>query len=286
VSGVDKNPIAPGTLHVWTVSLEADEEVLAASLAALSPAEIDRARRFAGDERRVRFVLFHGVLRSLLGAYTGRLPGRIDIEHGSHGKPRLREPASLHFNSSNGGDVAMYALARDGEVGVDVERLAPLGQSLEATARSCCCDAEMAELGSLPREERLAAFLRAWTRKEAYVKAIGRGLAIPLDRVHVSLVPRDAPRVIRVAARDGGASTWTLHHLEPTADCIAAVAYRGARRELTTFGPLTARELVARASAGRLIARPAPPLLVTPSSCGGIAGHELTAESSQLGASR
>jgi 4'-phosphopantetheinyl transferase len=166
--------------HVWLVSLDGSP-----NMSLLSADERDRARRYRAPEARDRFVLARAALREILGGYVGLPPeqlrfaypcacGRDDCEP-SRRKPRV-EPDTLRFNVSHTEGLALIAVSRGRELGVDVERVRPL-----AAAATWALDANEAEaIAALPEPERLDAFYRAWTRREAHAKARGDGLA-PTD---------------------------------------------------------------------------------------------------------
>jgi 4'-phosphopantetheinyl transferase len=232
-----------GEAHVWTIRLDASERALNGLLALLSPDE--RARRVAlrGDRLQRRYTVLHGALRLLLEGYTGRPAAEIAVTRGHEGKPRLEGDPRVHFNVSDSGDVGVYAFA-DCAVGIDVEEIRPVpDHRLEALARLAFCAAETAELRSLAPEQRLGAFYRGWTRKEAYGKAVGAGLAAALAGVHVSLSPDEA-RILGLPDGDDSPLAWTLHHLEPGAGHVGALAYRGALRSLR-LRPACAEALLA-----------------------------------------
>ena len=168
--------------------------------AALAPDEQQRAERFRFPDDRQRFVAAHGLLRLILSRYTGALPGELRFTYGPRGKPELAGcPGSdaLTFNLSHSRQAALIAVARGRPVGVDVERRREdLDGELIATRFFSPRESEA--LRALPRAERQAAFYAYWTCKEAYAKARGEGLGLPLDQVEVELAP---PRLVN--ALDG-----------------------------------------------------------------------------------
>jgi 4'-phosphopantetheinyl transferase len=217
--------IEPGEVHVVTLDLDqdgADEERFAALLSADERARSQRFR-FARDRRR--FIVGRGTLRLILGRYLGAQPARLSFRYGPHGKPALEGDSALRFNLSHSQGLALYALAMEHEVGVDMERIQPL-PDLEDIARSCFAEGEIAALWALPEAQRLHAFFACWTRKEAFIKAIGDGLSFPLDRFDVSLVPGAPARLLRVEGDPGEASRWTLAALHPAPGYAAALAVR------------------------------------------------------------
>jgi 4'-phosphopantetheinyl transferase len=146
----------------------------------------------------------------------------------------------LEFNASDSCDIAMYAFTEGCGVGVDVEAIRPMGGDFEGISRSFFSAEEAEELASLPSAARLGAFFRCWTRKEAFVKAIGGGLSIPLDSFRVSMRLEESPRLLRAADQGEDPRVWTFHHVEPAPRYVGAVAYKDSKRPLKVFGPIEA----------------------------------------------
>lgn len=164
-------PLGPDEVHVWTCALSPDVTALAALL---SEDEHARARRFRFDIHRNRFIAARGTARRLLGAYTGRDAASLRFEYEPLGKPRLAD-GEVSFNISHCDDRMMMAIRRDGEVGVDVERLRPVADA-EDIAGSYFDPGVAEQIRLLPEPERSHLFLRHWTRHEAGGKFLGRGV--------------------------------------------------------------------------------------------------------------
>jgi 4'-phosphopantetheinyl transferase len=213
-------------VHVWSASLAIDEELRRRLSDWLSDEERARAGRFYFDRDRGRFIACRGRLRALLGAYLQKAPHEIQFHYGPHGKPGLASHAGtpLFFNVSHSHDLALFAFRRRGEIGVDVERLRPVGEA-ESIARRYFTPREWETLRELPTDARTAAFFRCWTRKEALLKAIGVGLSFSLNEVEVSLREDEPARLLAVPARGRPqAAEWRLDHLAPAADYVGALA--------------------------------------------------------------
>lgn len=164
----------------WWVGLDPPPATRERLAATLSADERARARRLGCERQRRRFVVRRGWLRAILGAELGLAPAAVVLAEGEHGKPRLAgAERRLRFSLSSSGGLAVYALAWDREVGIDVERLAPVPELPELAAH-LFSPGERAHVRDLDGEARLAAFYRVWTRKEALVKAAGTGIAVPL----------------------------------------------------------------------------------------------------------
>lgn len=204
-------------IHVWCVEL--DEAADAASLAAcLSADERERADDLPSSAHRRRFVVARAMLRQLLGRYLDQEPGAVVFARGAHGKPFLPQ-GGLHFNVSHTQGLALYAIASACEVGVDVEWMRPQVAHERIAARFFSPE-EQAMLAHMPAEERRAAFYHIWTRKEAYLKAHGDGLAAGLGTFAVSL---EAEAFLR----SGEGDRWKLVAWEPAAGYVAALCGAG-----------------------------------------------------------
>lgn len=225
----------PDEVHLWNWRLDPDESRLHAFKRMLSGAEIERALRPFRSRDRTRFIAARGGLRMLLGRYLGRAPGAIAFAENEFGKPCLADGSGgppLHFNLSHAEDRAVLAVAAGFEVGVDVERLE---RDRDLAASDLFSQDERRALLSLPAERRAEAFLRCWTRKEAFVKAVGGGLSIPLDGFTMSLGPDEPARLVAVAALPQEAARWQIVHLEPAPGYVGAVAARRRRWSVTAL---------------------------------------------------
>jgi 4'-phosphopantetheinyl transferase len=177
LSALAAPPLLPGEIHVWRLGLDGapDDEAL------LSEAERARAARFRFADHRDRYVAAHAGLRRVLAAYLDVPPASLAFAAGDGGKPAL--PGTLRFNLSHSDACALVAVAREREVGVDVERLRAVPEAL-SIARRYFSDSEAASLLGCEGEARDRAFFTLWTRKEALLKLRGLGLSA-LDRAHV-----------------------------------------------------------------------------------------------------
>jgi 4'-phosphopantetheinyl transferase len=218
--------------ELWHAWLDREPEAVEELYALLSSDERARASRFHFDRDRDRYVVGRGVLRTLLGDALGMPPELVAFEYGAQGKPRLAIPGP-RFNVSHSGAVALYVLSWSAEVGIDVELYRP-EFAREHIAERFFSPAEVATLRSLPDDVQPHAFLTCWTRKEAYIKARGEGLSLPLDRFDVSLHPDSPAALLRTAWSEDEPAQWRLTDLSDAASgYLAAVAMRD-----DGFGPL------------------------------------------------
>ncbi len=216
--------LGPDDVHLWRASLDCDRPVLSRLENTLSSDETARANRFVFSPDRNHFVAARGILRELLGAYLMLPPAELKFRYGSYGKPALDTNASdsvLQFNLSHSDGLAFYAFSLGRRLGVDVEQIRPQLAG-EDIAKRYFAAREVAELLALPTDVRPQGFFLCWTRKEAYVKAHGAGLSLPLDRFTVSLTPGCAAE-LQAEDRD----QWSIHSVEPAPGYVAAVVAEG-----------------------------------------------------------
>jgi 4'-phosphopantetheinyl transferase len=228
--------VEQGLVRVWTVRLEASEPRFDRAAALLSADEAARAARFHFDRHRRAFVLGRAAMRILLGELLGQPPQDIQFGYGPNGKPYLIGCSWLCFNASNSGDLAAYAFTQDCAIGIDIEQLRPMPE-IQDIARRFFAAEEVAELMSLPEPERPAGFFRCWTRKEAYIKAVGDGLSLPLDSFRVSLRPDHAAQMLHLGGSVDAARNWSMHAFTPAENYFGAVVYPAQARRVE-FHPL------------------------------------------------
>lgn len=212
-----------GEVHVWRASLNQRRRTLEQLLTLLAPDEASRAERFYRQRHRDDFIAARGILRKLVSAYLHTPPARLRFTYGSHGKPAMCEgqgAAGLRFNLSHSGSLALYAFARGREVGIDVEHMREEFAGLDIAERFFSA-AEVTKLTSLPRESRVQAFYNCWSRKEAYIKALGEGLSHPLSCFTVALAPREGAALLAVEGDARELSRWKMYDL-PAGDGYAA----------------------------------------------------------------
>jgi 4'-phosphopantetheinyl transferase len=219
---------------VWPVRIEAPRAVADWFALHLSEDEKGRAARFRFEHHRNSFVIARGVLRFLLGQYLNVSPASILFKYGSEGKPALARPAGIEFNVSHSGGLAVFAFTAGREVGVDVERIRSL-PDMQSIADRFFCSEEAVELMSLAAGQREHGFYLCWTRKEAYIKAIGDGLSAPLGSFRVTLRPSQPARFVHIANDTSVSKAWSLHDLRFASDYAAALAYRDTERPIVVM---------------------------------------------------
>lgn len=227
--------LRPGEVHLWWSARNASEPVSDARVGeVLSPDERERAARLHCARDRRRFILARVMLRNILALYVDRRPQEISFQYLSRGKPRLAEPETdLEFNLAHSHEMVLCAIARGHQVGVDVEYLQPMADMEQIAARTFS-RVEQADLFALEPDQRLLGFYNCWTRKEAYVKARGDGLRMPLDVFDVSLKPGEPAALLANRIDPAEVTRWALAEVSPVEDYVGAVAVQGqgARVEL------------------------------------------------------
>jgi 4'-phosphopantetheinyl transferase len=216
--------LASGEIHVWRVPLDHPSVSLGLLSTYLSEEEAARAERFAFLRDKKHFIAGRGMLRVILGRYLGATRDSISIHESAHQKPYVPAHSSkppLQFNLSHSHGLALLALALDCQVGIDIEKLRP-EFATSKVAEQFFSRQEQKELLSLPPANRAQGFFNCWTRKEAYVKATGKGLQVPLASFDVSLTP-GRPPTLRAADSD----RWTLFSFCPAKGYSAAAAVEG-----------------------------------------------------------
>jgi 4'-phosphopantetheinyl transferase len=216
-------------VQLWRIDLEAVGADESRWQKLLSSDELERASRFHFPRDRQRFVASRALLRTILAGYLATDPGSLIFSYSNKEKPSLG-PAhagdNVAFNISHSGGIALLAFTRGREIGVDVEQ-ARSNFDIEAIARRFFSPAEQKQLADFPVEKRADAFFRCWTRKEAYIKATGKGLSLPLTQFDVALDPGAANALLATRPDASEAGRWLLREVPGGPGYIAALCVRG-----------------------------------------------------------
>lgn len=229
-SGPDLHVLPKGQVEIWTASLDVAPAIHPEFLTVLSADEIDRAGRFHFAIHRHRYVCARSFLRMVLSRYLDTAPQEIEFEYGVHGKPALVESFSreeLHFNLSHSDGVGVLAVTREAPVGVDVEKVRELDEFDELVNRFFS-PREAAKFFRLANSQKAAAFFNLWTRKEAWLKATGEGIAHRLKEVEVSFLAGEPARFLGLPEDKpesaGAKPHWQLYDFTPIPGYKAALA--------------------------------------------------------------
>jgi 4'-phosphopantetheinyl transferase len=211
-----------GEVHIWLACLDVDPQQRIRLRSYLNEEEVSRAERFVFPRDRDHFIVARGRLRELVGRYLRCAPNVVQFKTGRYGKLSLLDDLDpLRFNLSHSNSLALYGFCLGRELGIDTEKIRP-GFAGEGIAARYFSAAEQKELAEVPNELRDTAFFLCWTRKEAYIKAHGGGLQIPLDSFDVSLKPGQ-PEQLR--SMDSG--RWSMRSFVPAPEFLAAIITEG-----------------------------------------------------------
>lgn len=216
-------------VHVWKVALEQQASKSTFFRRLLIDTELERVGRFFFEKDRQYWIAAHAILRLLLGHYLDADPVSLRFTTNTYGKPSLIQPSQsqhLHFNLSHSGNLALYALAYNREVGVDVEQRRS-DIDYENLAAHYFSSHECATLRSLPLEIQEEAFFLCWSRKEAYIKARGKGLSLALDQFDVTLAPHEPARLLSCRGEPQAVERWSLRALTPQSGYAGALVAEG-----------------------------------------------------------
>lgn len=219
--------VTPSTVHLWHARFDWLADQYSTFESSLAADERVRAARYLAQQMRDRYVLARGMLRAVLASYMNAIPGALRLAYGLRGKPFLPN-SDLHFNLSHADGLIVLAVSKGAEIGVDVERVRPIPE-MKMMVRDNFSLYEQAALWSLPAAAQSDAFFRIWTRKEAYVKAIGDGY-MSFGQFDVN---HETPaRILRV--EQGDPAQWSLAHLDFGAEYTGAICVEGVAPQVIT----------------------------------------------------
>lgn len=221
-------------VHVWYAKL--DDHTADSLKTLLTEDEISRAERFHFAEDRNHFIVARALLRKLLAAYSGIDAAELRFSYAEKGKPSLEvgQRNAINFNLAHSNGVAIYAFSRGREVGVDLEFMRE-DVAAEDVAERFFSSREIDTLRAIPAELRKQVFFNCWTRKEAYIKARGEGLSMPLDEFDVSLAPGEPAALLRNHKEPAEVTRWTMQSIPVPSGYVAALVVEGHDWSLKTF---------------------------------------------------
>ena len=226
--------LSGGEVHIWRVGLDMPDGRWQTLTSLLSEDELAKAERFQFAKHRRRHTISHAALRILLGQYLARPPQGIDFSYNAHGKPRLAgEGQRIRFNLSHTEDIMLVAFVLDSEVGIDIEAVTRHVDYMGVGQRWFSA-LESRTLQSLPEQERVDAFFRAWCRKEAYIKARGEGMSHPLQRFSVAL-DKHGPRLVEHLDDNRETSRWTFIDIDVAKNYRATVVAETANWQVDCY---------------------------------------------------
>jgi 4'-phosphopantetheinyl transferase len=224
-----KITLAQGDVHLWRVCLNQPGPVVARLAGYLSEDEIERSASYRFSHLRRRFQVGRGVLREIISRYLRIAPNSLRFTYGEYGKSDLvpdQNPGDIRFNLAHSGETALYAITFNRSIGVDLEASRPIPDQ-DQLARRNFSPMEFSDYIGLEPTEKSPAFYRCWTRKEAFIKAVGKGLSFPLDQFDVSLLPDQPARLIAVRGDEWSASQWSMAEPVLGPGYVAALVIEG-----------------------------------------------------------
>lgn len=225
--------IDSNVIHVWKTRHIPDEGI-EPYMSVLSQRELERARKFRFDEHRNIFVKTRGLQKILIAKYLQKEPKEINIEFGSNGKPFYKNKAQLRFNASHAGELILLAFTLKNEVGIDVEKMKD-HIDVVSIAKHFFSQNEIVKLISLAKPLRQEAFFTCWSRKEAFIKAIGDGLSFPLDQFEVSFTSDEPVSVLETKWDSAEKDAWTILNIPLEKDYKAALAIKALGQSVEYF---------------------------------------------------
>lgn len=219
-----------GEVHIWRIALQQPAPVLGELRELLSGDECERAAHFRFEVHRRRFIVARGALRRILARYLRIDPGKLVFEYEAYGKPvpaAAQNVSGVHFNLSHADELAVCVVVRNRRAGIDIESTSRRMRDADKIARRFFSATESAAFLALPRQEKQQAFFRCWTRKEAFIKAIGEGLTHPLHLFDVAFLPDEPPALLRTRPDPAEAGKWTLLAFDPGEGYTAAAVIEG-----------------------------------------------------------
>lgn len=216
-------------VDIWKIPVECQNLPIQQCRQLLSLDEAERADRFNFERHRRRFIGTRAALRQILARYLGLAPQALTFCYGPKGKPELSrtiETCGIKFNLSHSNEVACLAVARELAVGIDVERINS-DFATEEIAERFFSPGEVRCLQLLPPAERVNAFFACWTRKEAYIKALGEGLSVPLDSFEVAFAPGTPAALLQVKVNPNEVTRWSMYDIDVAQEYKAALVVEG-----------------------------------------------------------
>jgi 4'-phosphopantetheinyl transferase len=216
--------ISENEIHIYRSSLESTSEQFKKYVSLLSPDELQKAYRYKFEKDRANYISGRALLRNLLGKYLDQSPGKITFSYSDKGKPYIKDSA-VKFNLAHSGGKAVFAIANNIEVGIDIEFMRELPDALQI-AKRFFSDGEVKEFSETREGDIRTAFFNCWTRKEAFIKAVGEGLSYPLKDFAVTFKPGDKPEVKWIKCKDDEVKEWSLFNIDTEENYISSLAVK------------------------------------------------------------
>jgi len=211
-------------VHIYSSSLELTADKLIESESLLSPDELQKAYRYKFEKDRNHYITGRAILRNILCKYLNQSPDKITFSYSEKGKPFIKD-SPIKFNLAHSRDKAVFAFAKDVEVGIDIEYMRELPDALQI-AKRFFSDDEVNEFLKVSEDNIRSAFFNCWTRKEAFIKAVGEGLSFPLKDFTVTLMPGVNPEIKWIKDKDDEVKEWSLVNIQADQNYVSSLAVK------------------------------------------------------------
>ncbi len=227
------NNLEAGIVHIWKAELDADSNEIDAFWPTLSEVEKKRADRFYFQKDRTHFIKARGILRHLLSRYLSLDPKALIFDYNKFGKPYLKN-STLHFNVSHSNGLGLFAFTQNALIGVDLEKIKKQIDFETITSRFFSQN-EANLILSLDLNDRTESFYKCWTRKEAFIKAHGEGLSIPLDQFEVSILDSEDVQLKIVRWNPKAIEDWSMISFEPDKEWLGALVVKSPIQQVNFY---------------------------------------------------
>ena len=226
VNSPDNLILSEDEAHIWRADLDLNECFQSSFLKLLSPDEKNRAQKFRFAKNSQNFIVARGILRLLIGKYLEINPAEVSFQYSEFGKPSIANNNSLQFNISHSQNIALFAFTKKFNIGVDVEFVNPKIEVQDIATRFFSTN-EIKNLLALPEKQQTLGFFYCWTRKEAFIKAVGEGLSFPLDKFEVSLEPNKPAKLLATNWQPKDVAKWSIYSLSPEPNFVGSLVIEG-----------------------------------------------------------
>ncbi|HMS64574.1 MAG TPA: 4'-phosphopantetheinyl transferase superfamily protein [Ignavibacteria bacterium] len=216
--------ISENEIHIYNSFAADDPDVLSSFLTILSEEEINKANRYKFQKDKNNYISFRAMLRMILSQYLYIHPSKLNFFYAEKDKPYIKD-TEIKFNISHSENFAVFAVTKVNEIGIDTEIIRELPDALEI-AKNYFSEKEVKVFSKVDHDNYKEAFFNCWTRKEAFIKAIGEGLSYPLADFSVSFLPGENPEMQWIKGKEDEVKKWSLFNLDLERDYVTSLAIR------------------------------------------------------------
>jgi len=220
-------------IHIYRSSLETTSDKIKDYESFLSADELYKANRYKFEKDRFHYITGRALLRNILSRYLNQFPGEIVFSYSDKGKPFIKD-TEVKFNLAHSGGRAVYAVANNMDIGIDIEFMRELPDALQI-AKRFFSEKEVVEFSEIREDDIRTAFFNCWTRKEAFIKAVGEGLSYPLKDFSVTLKPGDKPEILWIKDKAEEVKYWSLINIDTDENYISSLAVKAENVKVVYF---------------------------------------------------